>query len=405
MKSDITCSRGRDWTRSLLPLLKMIPIRCLKIVTISDLDNQECYFMRERRKISKQPVSILLFLCVLVLIPANIVHPQEKPLFVAVELMAPCVMKSGESYTGFEIELWEEISKDLGLEFVYYETNMDGIFKDLIQGNAHVGFSCITVTHEREQRVDFSHHTLDSGLRILVLNEKAFSLIGPVKSLFSPIVMKAMAYLCLFIVVCGHVFWLVEKGKHLISVNYFPGIFQSFWYVMVTMTTVGYGDIVPRKWVGRVMAFLVMLIGIGFFGWAIAQLSSAITLQKLHSDIIDKKDLHNRIVATVAGTTSIDALNKLGAKVVPVKVIEKAIEKLLQQKVDAVVFDSPTILYYAHNDAAGRVAVVGNLFDPQYYGFLFPQGSKLREPINRVILKLRKNGQYDRIFHKWFGAY
>ena len=153
------------------------------------------------------------------------------------------------------------------------------------------------------------------------------------------------------------------------------------------------------------MAFLVMLIGIGFFGWAIAQLSSAITLQKLHSDIIDKKDLQNKMVATVAGTTSIDALNKLGAKVVPVKVIDDAIEKLLQQKVDAVVFDSPTILYYAHNDAAGKVAVVGNLFDPQYYGFLFPQGSKLREPVNRVLLKLRKNGQYDRIFHKWFGAY
>jgi ABC-type amino acid transport substrate-binding protein len=86
--------------------------------------------MRNGRKLSKKPVSILLFLCVLVLIPAGIVRPQEKPLLVAIEVLAPCVMKSDEGYTGFEIELWEEISKDLGLEFVYYETNMDGIFKD-----------------------------------------------------------------------------------------------------------------------------------------------------------------------------------------------------------------------------------------------------------------------------------
>ena len=217
--------------------------------------------------------------------------------------------------------------------------------------------------------------------------------------------MKALAYLGIFLIVCGHVFWWVEKGKHIISVNYFPGIFQAFWYVMVTMTTVGYGDIVPRKWVGRVMAFLVMLIGIGLFVWAIAQLSSAITLQKLHSDISDHRDLRNRLVATVAGTTSVDALDDLGAIVVPAKVIDEAIEKLLQHEVDAVVFDSPTILYYAHYEQAGKVAVVGNLFDLQYYGFLFPQGSELREPVNRAILRMHETGQYEKIFYKWFGFY
>ena len=361
--------------------------------------------MRNGRKISKKPASILLILCVFVLIPADIVRPQEKPLLVAIEVLAPCVMKSDGGYTGFEIELWEEISKDLELEFVYYETHMGGIFKDLIEGNAHVGFSCITITHEREELVDFSHHTLDSGLRILVSSTKEFSLIKPVKSLFSPVVVKALAYLIIFIIIFGHVFWWLEKGKHLVSVNYFPGIFQSFWYVMVTMTTVGYGDIVPRKWLGRVMAFLVMLIGIGFFGWAIAQFSAAITLQKLRSDIIDHRDLRKKIVATVEGTTSIDALEDLGAFVVPVKVIDDAIEMLLQHKVDAVVFDSPTILYYARNEAAGKVAVVGNLFDLQYYGFLFPQGSELREPVNRALLKLHTTGQYEKIFNKWFGSY
>ncbi|CAB1079058.1 hypothetical protein D1AOALGA4SA_6775 [Olavius algarvensis Delta 1 endosymbiont] len=352
------------------------------------------------RTTSKRPASILSFLWVFVLFPAGTIHPQEKPLPVAIEVMAPCVMKSGESYSGFEIELWEEISKDLGLEFAYYETDMAGIFRDLIEAKAHLGFSCITITHQREELVDFPHHTLDSGLRILVSNKKEFSLISPVKSLFSPIVMKAMAYLCLFIIVCGHVFWWLEKGKHLISINYFPGIFQAFWYVMVTMTTVGYGDIVPRKWMGRVMAFLVMLIGIGFFGWAIAQFSSAITLQKLRSDITDHRDLRNKVVATVAGTTSIAALDDLGAVIVPVKVIDEAIDKLLQHQVDAVVFDSPTILYYARNVAAGKVTVVGNLFDIQYYGFLFPQGSELRELVNRALLKMHTTGQYNKIFNK-----
>jgi len=361
--------------------------------------------MRYGRRKLKKSAAILFVLWFLVLIPTAIVRSQEKPVAVAIEVMAPCVMQSDGGYKGFEIELWEEIAEDLELEFAYYETTMDRIFKDLTAGKGQVGFSCITITDQREKLVDFSHHTLDSGLRILVANKKSFSLVESVRSLFSPLVMKAMASLGLFIIVCGHVFWWVERGHKYININYFPGIFQAYWYVMVTMTTVGYGDIVPRKWVGRVMAFLVMLIGIGFFGWAVAQLASANTMQKLHSDISHHRDLRNKVVATVEGTTSIDALNDLGAVVVPVKLIDTAIEKLLQRQVDAVVFDSPTILYYVHNDKTGKLAVVGDLFDQQYYGFLFPQGSELRESVNRALLKLQRTGQYDNIFNKWFGAH
>lgn len=323
---------------------------------------------------------------------------------VDVEITAPCVMPYDSTYTGFDIELWEEIAQELELAFTYNETNLKGIFSDLVEGNADVAFSCITVTEEREKMVDFSHHYLDSGLRIMVLNKSKFSLAQSVKSLYSPIVVKSLTYIGLFIIICGHVFWWVERGHKYISAKYIPGIFQAFWYTLVTMTTVGYGDIVPRSWVGRLMACLVMIIGIGIFGWTIAQLSSAITLQTLHSDITDHWDLRGRLVATVEGTTSVTALEKLGAVVIPAKSIDQAYEKLLKNEVNAVVFDSPTILYYARNKGVGKVSVVGPLFDLQYYGFLFPQGSELREPVNRALLKLRTNGIYDKLHSKWFGS-
>jgi len=84
--------------------------------------------------------------------------------------------------------------------------------------------------------------------------------------------------------------------------------------------------------------------------------------------------------------------------------IDKAYKKLLQGEVEAVVFDAPAILYYAQNEGAGKVQVIGPLFDIQYYGFLFPEGSQLREPVNRALLKLRTNGTYDRLYNKWFGS-
>jgi len=42
-----------------------------------------------------------------------------------------------------------------------------------------------------------------------------------------------------------------------------PGLFEALWWSVVTMTTVGYGDIVPHTHAGKVIGILVMACGIG----------------------------------------------------------------------------------------------------------------------------------------------
>ena len=323
---------------------------------------------------------------------------------VAIKVLPPCVMEAKDRYSGFDVELWEEIAKDLKLDFNYRLTDQWRIFSDLVEGKADIAFSCMPITFNAEETIDFSHHYLESGLRILVLKKSIFSLKRTLKSIFSPLILTVLAALFLFMVICGNAVWWVEKGSRIINDRYFPGILEAFWYVLVTMTTVGYGDVVPRKWFGRMIALFIMLIGISFFGWAVAQFSSVITVQRLHADIVSPQDLRDRLVATVEFTTSVPTLNKLGAIVLPVARIDEAYELLLKEKVEAVVFDSPTILHYERHEGAGRVKVVGPLFDIQYYGFMFPEGSKLREAVNRTLLKLKGDGTYDRIYERWFGT-
>ncbi|MBN1404544.1 MAG: potassium channel family protein [Opitutales bacterium] len=49
---------------------------------------------------------------------------------------------------------------------------------------------------------------------------------------------------------------------------------QAFWWVIVTMSTVGYGDFYPVTTAGRLVAIFTMMLGIGLFGASIASILS-----------------------------------------------------------------------------------------------------------------------------------
>ena len=67
------------------------------------------------------------------------------------------------------------------------------------------------------------------------------------------------------------------------------------------------------------------------------------------------------------------------------------------------VFDELNLRYYAINEGENKVTVVGDTFEPLYYGMAVPQGSPLRERVNRVLLEIAESGESDKIWSKWFG--
>jgi voltage-gated potassium channel len=59
----------------------------------------------------------------------------------------------------------------------------------------------------------------------------------------------------------------------------FPTIGSGLWWAVQTVTTVGYGDHVPESVGGRLVAALVMLLGIGFVTVITASITSAFVSQ------------------------------------------------------------------------------------------------------------------------------
>lgn len=58
----------------------------------------------------------------------------------------------------------------------------------------------------------------------------------------------------------------VGVSSILLSILEGKSIFDSLWWSIVTMTTVGYGDIVPQDAISKAIAIVLMLVGICTFG-------------------------------------------------------------------------------------------------------------------------------------------
>lgn len=335
---------------------------------------------------------------------------QPAPIRVGVSLVEPMVMEDGnDGLTGFDIELWQYIASELGVDYKYEPMEFSHMFEGLqrptkqLYTQVDVAISGITITEEREETMDFSHAYWNSGLSIAVRKQAEPSFLDSLASIWNS-KKKYVYWLAVFILTMAHILWLIDKkdDEH-ISSSYIPGIFEACWFTLVTMTTVGYGDFAPKKWASRVITSIVMLAGIGLFGIIIAELSSDYTIKQLRSDIAGPKDLHGKTVATLRGTTSVSVLEKYGAVVVEVGSSETMFDKLMLERVDAVVYDTPTIMYYV-NKYNNRLMMAGDQFEPQHYGIALPQESELREEINRALLKVQEDGRYAQLYRKYFNG-
>ncbi|WP_236692631.1 potassium channel family protein [Lactobacillus amylolyticus] len=65
---------------------------------------------------------------------------------------------------------------------------------------------------------------------------------------------------------------------------------ESFWWAIATATTVGYGDISPHTIVGKIVALLLMIVGIGIIG----MLTSSITTYFVKSDSDEDQSSDNK---------------------------------------------------------------------------------------------------------------
>ena len=334
--------------------------------------------------------------------------PGAEELAVATRVLPPFVMgETAGDLTGFSVELWRAIAVEAGLKsrFQVYDTLPDLL--DAVQsGKNPVGIAAISITADREQRMEFSQPMYRSGLQIMARagDGNALGLLG---SLLSLPVLEAIGLFFLALLVPAHVAWAIHRFDPTSSWNiprsYWPGILDAFYWSVEKMASTASGA--PGGHAGRVFNILWSFLCVIVLASLTALIASALTVSSLRREINGPNDLVGKRVATVAGSTSAAYLRKIGAIVDEFPDFDGATRALGQagrKGPVALVYDAPIILYFVNKDADHRFAAIGAPFREENYGIAYPLNTTIRHAVDAALVRLVENGTYDQIRDKWF---
>ncbi|SHF14340.1 voltage-gated potassium channel [Marinitoga hydrogenitolerans DSM 16785] len=72
---------------------------------------------------------------------------------------------------------------------------------------------------------------------------------------------RLLVLILFFITFIGFLLYIVEFGKN----PEIQSLFDAFWWLIVTIATVGYGDIVPKTFLGKIIGIIIIMSGVTLF--------------------------------------------------------------------------------------------------------------------------------------------
>jgi voltage-gated potassium channel Kch len=79
--------------------------------------------------------------------------------------------------------------------------------------------------------------------------------------------------------------------EHLLDPDSFDNVWDGMWWATQTVTTVGYGDVVPDDTVGKVIASVLMIAGLSLFAVVTAIVASAFVARAQAEQVAGREDL------------------------------------------------------------------------------------------------------------------
>lgn len=294
-----------------------------------------------------------------------------EPLRIATKHAPPFSYKEDGQWHGLAIDLWDDIAGRAHLDYVLVEVPLASMLEELRAGQIDGAVAALTITAERENGIDFTHGFYTSGLAIAVHRDRQRLDWGALLPMARTIV-----YVFAAIFAFANIIRIVERKQGWSMVD-------AFHFTNTSATSTGYGDYTPKTTTGKIMADLWQWVGIASFGLATA---AATTLLQARPMTVDVPALRNLRVAAMQGTTAARFLEDRKIPYISDGDLLSMAQEIVDHKIDAIVYDEPLLRYEIRKHAL-PLQVVGGLTQ-ETYGIALPEGSALRETVNRHLLEI-----------------
>lgn len=338
---------------------------------------------------------------------SSVVFTQEK-IVVGTKIANPFVIKTEHNqYSGISIELWKAIAADINLDYEIREFSLPDLIESVKKKEVDIAVSPLTITAEREQFLDFTHSYYTTGLGIAVKRKDSNSIISYVNKIFSLEFIRVISVIFLILFIIGFLIWFLERKSNTANFESSPkeGIGSGFWWAAVTLTTVGYGDKVPKTWLGRLIGLIWMFAGLIIVSSFTGAVASVLTVESLDANFISSVDeLYQTKIVTIESTSSEEYLTNNNFNYSTVKSIQEGFKKLETNKIDAFVYDSPILKYYIKsNELSDKFIVLPIVLEPINYAFALSEDNPLIEIINLSILKQTSTKKWKKRIKSYIG--
>jgi polar amino acid transport system substrate-binding protein len=321
----------------------------------------------------------------------------------------PFVLRGDDGqWNGLSIELWKQVANELKVPLELREFDYDpaGLLEALERREIDAALAAIPVTHDGETRFDFTHPYFAAGLGILVQSEPDSGLLATIGSLMTLKAFGIVAALLGVLVVVGALIWFLERRRQDTQFNprLLPGIGDGIWWAAVTMTTTGYGDKVPLGWRGRTLALIWMFASIFLVSLFSATLASSFVVGQLKTGVTGPADLPRARVAVVAGTAGEEWSSLQGLSMRNYPFVIQASKALQRGDVQALVHERAILGYMVKEYGWRELQLLPHTLAVRDYAIALPQGSALKEPINRALLKVVHRPAWKDTVQKFVGT-
>jgi ABC-type amino acid transport substrate-binding protein len=333
---------------------------------------------------------------------------QTERLRVAVYDVPPYgYVDSDGSISGVSVDLWRRVAEKLGRQFELTPiSDMESVLGGLQQGRFDAAIGAITITPERQERVDFSYPAHRSGVAVALRKEK-----GPLSALRSYVAaaseLSSLILVSLtLLVLVGVAMWCIERrhpaGRG--SESSVDTLRDGLYWAVVTMTTVGYGDKTPKTTFGRVVAILWMLGSVVLVSLVSTSLVSRLTAERVEtSEAAATIDLSGKKLAAVAHSSGAEYLDGLHLQYAKYKDLPEALDSLVNGQSDAVVNSVGALQYLVSKQYSSVLEMSQGLLAPAYMAVALPERSPLKKPIDRALMKITSDPEWRSLEERFFG--